>query len=104
MSHRYEKGTWVEIHNIVLPAGERAPQVPEDTQQTPLEMRVKGYLIESAALGDVTEVETVAGRRVRGTLLKVNPPYSHGFGKPVPELTCIGKEVRTMLRDKGWLI
>ena len=27
-----KKGDWVQIENIVLPAGQRAPQVPEDTQ------------------------------------------------------------------------
>lgn len=101
MTDRAPKGTWVEIHRIVLPAGERAPQVPEDTACVPLEMRVKGLLAEPAAIGAQVEVVTAAGRRLRGTLLEVNPAYTHGFGAPVPELTMIGSEVRAILRQRG---
>ena len=92
-----KKGTWVEISKIVLPAGERAPQVPEDTQQLPLEMRVKGFLLEPAILGDEVEIETPTGRRLRGTLREINPAYSHSFGAPIPELSTIGGEVRALL-------
>ncbi|MGR8952181.1 MAG: 2-amino-4-ketopentanoate thiolase, partial [Gammaproteobacteria bacterium] len=46
MTERIGKGVWVEIHDIVLEAGERAPQVPEDTAKVPLEMCVKGFLTE----------------------------------------------------------
>lgn len=31
-----KKGDWVQIEEIVLPAGHRAPQVPEDTQNATL--------------------------------------------------------------------
>jgi hypothetical protein len=101
MTKRIEKGAWVEIHRIVLPAGERAPQVPKDTQRVPLEMRVKGFLIESAALGEEVEIETPAGRCLSGTLVEINPAYNHSFGHPVPELSAIGGEVRSILRKKG---
>ena len=101
MTDRFAKGTWVEIHRIVLPAGERAPQVPEDTAVVPLEMRVKGLLAEPAAIGAQVEVITAAGRRLRGTLVEINPAYTHGFGAPVPELTMIGSEVRAILRQRG---
>ena len=37
------KRTWVEVHRIVLDSGNRASQIPADTQQTPLEMTVKGF-------------------------------------------------------------
>ncbi len=94
-------GTWVEIHAIVLPPGERAPQTPPDTQQVPLEMRAKGLLIEPAALGDDVEIATPAGRRLRGRLAAVNPGYDHGFGPPVPELLPIGREARALLRGRG---
>lgn len=91
------KGSWVEIYRVVLPAGERAPQVPEDTQKVPLEMRVKGFLTGPAVVGEEAEIITAAGRRLQGTLTQLNPAYSHGFGAPIPELSTIGGEVRSML-------
>lgn len=97
------KGAWVEIHYIVLPAGKRAPQVPEDTQRVPLEMRVKGFLAEAAAIGDDVEVVTSAGRRLRGVLATVNPAYTHSFGSPIPELSTVGGKVRAILRERGQL-
>ena len=100
MTEPVAKGSWVEIHRIVLPAGERAPQVPEDTQQVPLEMRVKGFLVEPASLGEDVEIITTTGRSLHGTLTEFNPAYVHGFGAPIPELSTIGGEVRAMLRDR----
>lgn len=97
MTELIKKGTWVEVSKIALLAGERAPQVPEDTQQLPLEMRVKGFLMEPAALGDEVEIETLTGRSLRGTLSEINPAYSHSFGAPIPELSTIGREVRALL-------
>ncbi len=97
MSELIEKGTWVEIRCIVLPAGQRAPQVPGDTQQVPLEMQVKGFLLTPAILGEEVEIETAVGRRLTGTLIAVNPAYSHGFGSPIPELSAIAIEARAWL-------
>jgi len=101
MTALIEKGTWVEIHTIVLDASERAPQVPEDTRRVPLEMRVKGFLAAPAAIGDDAEIETLSGRRLHGRLADVNPAYTHGFGAPIPELSSVGCEVRALLRAKG---
>jgi hypothetical protein len=84
----------------VLAPGERAPQVPEDTRLVPLEMRVKGFLLEAAALGEEAEIETPAARRLRGTLVADNPAYTHGFGPPIPELSTIGSAVRRILRER----
>ena len=103
MADRAGQGTWVEIHRCVLPAGERATQVPEDTQGVPLEMRVKGFLLGSAAPGEVAEIVTPAGRRLRGTLTEINPAYRHGFGAPLAELSGIGGEVRAILRQRGFI-
>jgi hypothetical protein len=100
MAERIPKGTWVEIHRVVLRPGERAPQIPDDTKAVPLAMRVKGFLAESAALDEEAEILTPAGRRLRGTLAVVNPAYTHGFGPPIPELSCIGQEVRAVLRKR----
>lgn len=100
MAQSIAKGSWVELHRVVLPAGERAPQVPADTQQVPLEMRVKGFLIEPAEPGQEAEIETRSGRRLRGILAALNPPYEHSFGEPIPELTAIAAEVRAMLAEE----
>ena len=97
MNELIEKGVWVEIHYIVLAAGDRAPQVPDDTQQVPLEMKVKGFLVAPASVGAEAEIQTPSGRRLRGTLREVNPIYGHGFGSPIPELSAIGAEVSALL-------
>ncbi len=101
MAERIAPGTWVEVHCIVLHPGERASQIPEDTRAVPLEMLVKGFLAAAADLGAEAEILTPAGRRVRGTLIAVNPPYAHGFGPPIPELCGIGQELRAILRSRG---
>ena len=101
MSKKIKTGTWVEIENIILPAGERAPHVPDDTQQVPLKMRVKGFLVKPALLDEEVEIITTVGRRLRGTLVEVNPAYTHQFGAPIPELSTIGGEVRAILRERG---
>jgi 2-amino-4-ketopentanoate thiolase alpha subunit len=101
MAELIAKGQWVEIHRIVLPAGERAAQIPEDTKRVPLEVRVKGFLVAAAVLGADAEIVTRAGRRLRGTLAAVNPAYTHSFGPPLAELSAIGEEVRAVLRMRG---
>jgi len=100
MTELIGKGTWVEIHRIVLPAGERAPQVPDDTRQASLEMRVKGFLVAPASAGEEAEIVTSVGRKLRGVVRQVNPAYSHGFGAPIAELSGIGLEVRALLRGQ----
>jgi hypothetical protein len=100
MAESIATGSLVEIYRVVLPPGERAPQVPDDTQRVPLEMRVKGFLVAAAAIGEEVEIDTVAGRRLRGTLVAVNPAYTHGFGAPIKALTGIAGEVRRLLEDQ----
>lgn len=101
MTELVAQGSWVEIHKIALEAGERTAQLPEDTRKVPLELRVKGFLLAAAALGDEGEIETLTGRRLRGRLTAINPAYSHSFGPPIPELSSIGGEVRIILRQQG---
>jgi hypothetical protein len=103
-----EQGRWVEIRSVVLHAGERAPQVPEDTRQVPLEMRARGFLARPARPGEealITTltglITTLTGRQLSGTLVSVEPAYDHGFGTPVPELLDIAGEVRALLEDGG---
>lgn len=92
-----KKGEWVRIHSIVLTPEQRAPQVPDDTKKCPLELWVKGYLKADAEMGDEVEVTTVTGRNAKGTLIEVNPYYTHNFGKFVPELNKIDETVRGIL-------
>lgn len=96
VGERIPKGTWVRIHRVVLPAGERAPQVPEDTQNVPLEMWVKGYLKEGAYIGETVEIITLTGRKEHGNLIESHPTYHHDFGDFVPEIL----EIDRMLREE----
>ena len=84
------KGSWVEIEQVILSPAERAPAVPEDTRKTPLVMRVSGFLQADAALADTVTIKTIIGRELSGTLVTVNPSYSHSFGFTMPELLPIG--------------
>ena len=92
-----KKGEWVLIHRNVLEPSERAPQVPEDTKEVPLELWVKGYLTKDANIGDEVTVITRTKREESGTLLEANPYYKHDFGKFVPELLVVNEQVREVL-------
>ncbi|MGI6766682.1 MAG: 2-amino-4-oxopentanoate thiolase subunit OrtA [Lentihominibacter sp.] len=92
-----KKGEWVRIHKIILRAEERTGKLPADTQACPLEMWTKGYLLADAEIGDEVEIESVNGRHETGTLIEVNPYYEHDYGKCVPELLAIDKQVRGIL-------
>ena len=119
MAETVPEGTWVEIWRVLLPPGERAPQVPADTRRhrgnvaarlVGPGLAVKGYaeiyqiyivfLVSPGLLGTEVEIVTPAGRRLRGLLAEVNPAYRHGFGSPIPELSAVGGEVRRLLRER----
>jgi len=94
-------GEWVQIHNIILAAGERAVHLPGDTRQVPFEMWLKGFLVDDEAqIGDDVTIETITGRHVTGELVAINPRYPHSFGEPVPELLSIGCELRALLAEE----
>lgn len=97
MSRTAQPGERVEIHDVVLEAGQRAPQVPQDTQRVPLERRVCGFALETARIGGEIRIRTAAGRELSGTLVAVNPAYSHGYGVPAPELAAVAAELRALL-------
>lgn len=100
MTERASKNTWAEIGGFVLQKDERAPNLPDDTKQFPLEMRVKGFLLHDADIGEEAEIITPSGRTVRGMLTGINPEYGHMFGRPVPELSPIAGEIRAILRER----
>ena len=89
-----KKGDWVQIHTIVLEPEERSSSLPEDTKKNPLEMWVKGWLQEDAALGVEGEVITRTGRSAKGELVDEAPYFTHNFGFLVPEVLKIGDMVR----------
>ena len=90
-------GQWVQIRNTVLHVGERAAQIPEETQATPLMMWVKGYLVIDAEVGKECTVTTPTGREVQGILEEIEPGYIHDFGGYVPELDVVRWQVKEML-------
>jgi len=95
------KGTLVDLGVTILKAGERAPQVPADTANVNLEMKVKGILTSDAKMGEEAEIETPIGRKIKGRVLEANPEYTHKYGSPIPELSPIGKEIREILNKSG---
>jgi len=95
-------GDWVEIWNVILEPEKRAPQVPADTKKVPLEMRLRGFLVnEQAKLGEIVSISTRIGRVVEGKLVSLHPRYNHTFGEPQKVLLDIGQELRTFLKKGG---
>ena len=93
-----KKGDWVRIHAIVLKADERTAKLPSDTQKCDLVMWTKGFLHEETAeIGDEVTVETAVGRIEKGTLIEVGPYYTHSYGKFVPEIIEIDKQLREIM-------
>lgn len=89
-----QPGTWVEIKQIVLTPEQRAPTLPEDTKGAPYVLLVSSFLVKPAEFGGPTRIRTMIGRELSGTLVRVNPSYSHSFGNIVPELLTIGEAER----------
>ena len=90
---KINKGTWVEIEQVILTPAERATSLPEETKKVPYVMRVSGFLIEDAELDQPVIIRTIIGRELSGILKTINPSYRHSFGNTVPELLTIGTEV-----------
>ncbi len=96
-----KKGNWVRIHSIVLKADERTAKLPDDTKRCDLEQWTKGFLLEDAEIGDEVTVETAVGRLEKGTLIDDAPYYDHSYGKFVPELIAIDKQLREEMAEIG---
>ena len=91
-------GNWVELECVILPAGERAPGIPDDTARHPFAGRVRGFLVADAQEGDVAQVRTAADRVVAGNLREVMPRNPPDFGNPAPELLSAASQARARLR------
>jgi hypothetical protein len=85
------KGTWVEVERVLLKPEERAPNLPADTAKVPYVLRVSGFLLEDADLGQQVKIRTIIGQVHSGKLRIQNPGYGHSFGHTVPELLKIGR-------------
>ena len=93
----FKRNTWVRIHKIVLRPEERATNIPEETKKVPLEMWVKGYLLDNANMGDEVDIRTVTGRVERGRLIEVYPAYEHSYGQFIEELLEIDEQVKDLV-------
>ena len=91
---RCQAGDWVEVSYVLLEPADRSANLPPETAEKPLLVWVKGFARSAAAGGETLEVETMTGRVVAGTLTDVNPGYTHTFGRPAPELTHVGADLR----------
>ena len=91
----------MQVHRVILEVGERAPRVPTDTAAVPLEMTVRGTLVDDLAEpGEEVTVETPAGRRLRGRLVGREPAYDIGLGPPAGVPAAAGPELRKILRGE----
>ena len=94
---RAREGDWVEVERTLLDPADRSANLPPETAEKPLRMWVKGFALGDAAVGDEVTIETITGRTVTGALSAVNPGYFITYGKPIPELTHVGRDLRAQL-------
>lgn len=92
-----KKGDYVNVYNIILTPDQRAPQVPDDTKEVPLEQWVRGFLRHDAEMGEIAEIKTITGRIVKGMIVEVAPTYTHSFGNHIPEIFQIGRQLKDIL-------
>ena len=93
-----KNGDWVRIHSVVLTAEQRVGRIPEDTQKCDFRQWTKGFLQdESADIGGEVTVKTAANRLVKGTLIEESPYYTHSYGKFVPEIIEIDRQLREIM-------
>lgn len=96
-----KKGDWVQIENIVLTAGNRAPQAPEDTQQCDYKLWVKGIAGHDGSLGETMDITTVTGRKASGILVEIQPRYIHDYGDFQPELLKVELQLKEIMKEMG---
>jgi hypothetical protein len=81
------KGTWVEVERNLSGAAQRLQPWPFDAgRPSPAVLRVAGFLMEDAELGQSVRVRTVNGRIYVGQVRIQNPGYGYSFAHAAPEL------------------
>lgn len=94
-----KKDTYVCIKKIVLKSNERSSHIPLDTKEKDFVMKVKGYLVKDASLGDSVEILTETKRKVNGILIESNPTYAHSFGDHLDEVKLMKDIILTEMED-----
>jgi hypothetical protein len=81
------KGTWVEVERALsAPGRPSASQVLVPAKAAPRTLRISGFLLEDAELGQMVRIRTITGKLHTGRLRIQSPSYGHSFGHTVPEL------------------
>ena len=96
-----KKGTWVNLHKIILEPENRAAGIPEDTAAVPLIMWVSGFLQGDSNIGQEATIRTRMNRIETGILEEANPSTKVGYGEYVPEIINIGLQARDILFGGG---
>lgn len=94
-------GTRVQISFRVLEPGNRADSVPSDTAEVPYEVKVRGVLMEQAALGEQAHIITQAGRALVGRVDVIEPADTHSFGRPPRALVEAQESIRALLEERS---
>ena len=94
-----EKNAFVQIYKTILRPNERAKNIPNDTRSIPMEMRVKGFLLTRAKVGDIVQIQTATGRIEEGILLVVEPYFTHNFGHHVKAIDRIRQIIKHETED-----
>jgi hypothetical protein len=86
------EGTWVEVERTLLNSNRRLPANPFDPIKASAHtVRVSGFLLEAAELGQQVRIRTITGKVHVGKLRIQSPSYGHSFGHTVPELLRPGR-------------
>jgi hypothetical protein len=86
------EGTWVEVERTIPVGNRRLPVNPFDPARTSAHtVRVSGFLLEPAELGQQVRIRTITGKVHVGKLRIQSPSYGHSFGHTVPELLRVGR-------------
>jgi hypothetical protein len=86
------KGTWVEVERALRPADRRLAINPFNPVKLPAQtVRVCGFLLEEAELGQQVRIQTITGHVLAGKLRIQSPSYGGSFGHTVPELRRAGR-------------
>ena len=82
------KGTWVEVERAVA-RGDRSGFPVRDARPVQA-VRVSGFLLEDAELGQHVRIRTIVGNEHTGKLRIENPGYGHSFCNTFPEPARLG--------------
>jgi hypothetical protein len=86
------KGTWVEVERTLPDTNRSGFRRPLDPPKAPsYVVRISGFLLEDAELGQQVKIRTIMGKLHTGKLRIQSPSYGHSFGHTVPELLKIGR-------------